>query len=128
MKEKPIINIHSKTQELSLDSGKYHINVIGGFLIKKSNFKIKITKTSTKREIPIKKTKFPLQSFEGGKREKRCYEFKIIEKGKYSLEFKNSRNLIIKRSNVAIFFPFNIFNKAVPNEQIEIRIIPKSYW
>jgi hypothetical protein len=126
MKEKPTINIHSKTQELSLDTGKYHINVIGGFLIKKNNFKIKIT--SNKGEIPIKKTKFPLQSLENGKREKRCYEFKIIEKGKYSLEFKNSRNLIVKRSNVAIFFPFNLFNKPIPNEQIEIRIISKSYW
>ena len=128
MKELPLINIHSKMETLSLESGKYYINIIGGFLVKKSNFKIKITKIPNKGEISTNKAKFPLQSFDYGKRTKRCYEFKINEKGKYSLEFKNSRNLVVKRSNAAIFFPFNLFNRTIPNEQIEIRIIPKTYW
>lgn len=38
MKELAPINIHSKMELLSLDSGRYYINIIGIFFVKKKQF------------------------------------------------------------------------------------------
>jgi hypothetical protein len=127
MKKIPTINIHSKKNSIMLSQGKYHIDIIGGFLIKKTKFKIKILRVSDKSLVPIKIVRFGYQGFESGKRTKRYYEFYIKKTDNYLLEFINPEKLIVKRSNV-LFFPFNFFNKIIPNKKIEIKIEIKSKW
>jgi hypothetical protein len=119
MLSKPI-NIHSEPSILQLNSGKYHVYILGGWYVVELLFFIRLKSVNNKKLIEVKNTKWRVQSFEHGKRAKRYYEFEIIEPGKYELSCLNPETLMVKKNNLPIsrfLMPF------VDNKNLEILIL-----
>lgn len=119
MLSKPI-NIHSEPSILQLNKGKYHVYVLGGWYVDELLFFIRLKNVITENLIEVKNTKWGVQSFEHGKRAKRCYEFEIIEPGKYELGFLNPETLMVKKNNLPIFC---FLMSYLENKQLEILIL-----
>lgn len=112
------INIHSKGQELKFYAAEYHVDLIGGLDIKTNEFYISLI-DSNGSEIHLSDFTFPVQSLYGWRKAKRKYSVKIPREGVYLIKFNNPSNLVVKRSNVAVF-PFSLFSKRVPTEEITV--------
>jgi hypothetical protein len=119
MLSKPI-NIHSEPSILQLNAGKYHIYILGGWYVDELFFFFRLKHVITENLIEIKNTKWRVQSFESGKRAKRCYEFEIIESGKYELSFLNPETLMVKKNNLPIS---RFLMPYVDNKNLEILIL-----
>lgn len=119
MLSKPI-NIHTEPSILQLNAGKYHVYILGGWYVEELLFFIRLKHVITGNLIEIKNTKWRVQSFEHGKRAKRCYEFEIIEQGKYELSCLNPETLIVKRNNLPFF---SFLMPFVDNKNLEILIL-----
>ena len=113
------LNIHDKSSDLLFTPGKYHVLIIGGWLIEENRFKVRITEMQNKKRITVKKVKWSVQSIEFGRRAKRCYEFDVITGGKYQVNCENPDTLKVKKSNIILF---NFLYKYVDNSSLEILI------
>ena len=69
--------------------------------------------------ITPKNTNWRIQSYEYGKRAKNIMSLDIPERGVYFIEFKNQKDLKVRRSNL---FLTRLFEKKIPNEKLEIWI------
>ena len=47
------INIHTKNHKVELLSGKYHIDILGGWLVFDDSFKIKIENSASQEQVLV---------------------------------------------------------------------------
>jgi len=114
-----IISIHNSGQEISLEIGKYKIDVLGGWGVELGQFSISFRNNHSGRIINCKRSFWPVQSFAFNKRAKRVFIANIVEQGTYKVEFKNSRTLKVKKTNL---FVAGLFQEPIPNEEISVYI------
>lgn len=120
--KKTALNIHDKSSIFRLTPGKYDVLILGGWKIEEHRFKVHITDVQNKESITVKRTKWPVQSIEFGRRAKRYYEFEILNEGEFNVYCENPESLKVKRSNLMMF---DILFKYVDNHSLEILITQK---
>jgi hypothetical protein len=114
-----VINIHNNGQEIDLESGKYKIDVLGGWGVDLGLFSISFRHGQSGQTINCKRSFWPVQSLAFDKRAKRIFTVDIVEPGVYKIEFTNAETLRLKETN--LFF-MGLFQNPIPNDQISIFI------
>lgn len=120
------INIHTKNQELTFNEGYYHLDVLGGWSVNKNGFSFILTNKKTGNAIYPTRS-WPIQNLYRFKRAKRIFTFEVVEKGIYSLEFKNPEQLVVRASNLPLFGWIRnlFFNGIVSNKEIHVIVYRK---
>ena len=113
------ISIHQNSIELKLPSGKYHLLIVGGWLVYEVGFHVKLVNKENNAQIRIRRSAWPVQTFVDGKRAKRYYDFEIVEGGVYELNFINPKSLSVKKSNLVFF---SLWFKEVDNQTLTVVI------
>lgn len=116
---KYVLKLKDNGTKLNLETGKYQIDVLGGWFVRINDFRISVTNVETGKTIEAEKTHLPIQSYKKGKRAKRIMNFSISDKGIYNVHFENSESLTVMKSN--LLFTRFIFT-PIDNEKIEIII------
>ncbi|SNR14185.1 hypothetical protein [Tenacibaculum jejuense] len=116
------IRIHDSNQAIALSVGVYSINVLGGWSVFLGNFSILLINKKGREVIIPKVTNWRIQSYELGERAKRIMTFEIKEPGVYFIEFKNPKDLKVRRSNL---FLMKLFENEIPNNELNIWIDKK---
>lgn len=119
--ERPI-NIHRKKEVVYLKATRYRIYTLGGFGVKQGQFSITFKHTETHETLKCVKAFWPVQTFAFGKRAKRVFVVDVPKDGHYEVIFNHPETLRIKPSNLPIK---SLFQKEIPNNQIEILISSK---
>jgi hypothetical protein len=114
-----VINIHSRGQEINLTSGKYNVDILGGWGIDLGQFAGMLINRQSAEVITCKRTFWRVQSFAFKKRAKRIFSIDISQDGTYKVEFMNSKTLRVKEYNL---FITSFFEEPVPNEKIDVYI------
>ena len=117
------IRIHDSNQAIVLSVGVYSINVLGGWSVSLGNFSILLTNKKSREVIIPKVTNWRIQSYELGERAKRIMTFEVKEPGVYFIEFKNPKDLKVRRSNL---FLMKLFENEIPNDELNIWIDRKN--
>jgi len=113
------INIHDSGKKIYLLYGIYNIRVLGGWNVKVGNFSISLRNIKNGRIIESRRTNMRVQSYAFRQRAKRILIIDITEEGEYIIEFKNSTNLKVKKSNLILQY---LWDSPIPNKNIEICI------
>ncbi|MFY7669620.1 hypothetical protein ACOSP6_00895 [Tenacibaculum sp. MEBiC06402] len=113
------IRIHDSNQAIILSVGIYNIDLLGGWSVSLGNFSISLTSKKSKEVIIPKVVNWRIQSYEFGKRAKRIMTLEIREPGVYFIEFKNPKDLKVRRSNL---FLMKLFENEIPNDELNIWI------
>jgi hypothetical protein len=114
-----VINIHDSGHEIDLGSGKYKIDVLGGWGVKLGQFSISFKHKATGQIIDCERSFWPIQSFAFKKRARRIFVAQIVEPGTYKIEFGQPETLEIKETN--LFFS-GLFQEPLANDKISIYI------
>lgn len=96
------------------------IDALGGWGVKLGDFSIAFIHAATKLAVNPRKSLWPVQSYESGKRSKRIFVVKIPQSGMYSVEIKNPESLKVRPSNL---FVRSLFEQPIENERLETSII-----
>lgn len=113
------IRIHDSNQAIVLSVGIYSIDLLGGWSVSLGNFSISLTNKKSKEVIIPKVTNWRIQSYEFGKRAKKIMTLEIREPGVHFIEFKNPKDLKVRRSNL---FLMKLFENEIPNDELNIWI------
>ena len=113
------INIHSVNQKIYLSVGIYSVKVLGGWSVKVNNFSVSLRKIENGLVIKSEDTIWKYQSYVFKKRARKIAVLDVYESGNFIVEFKNSKSLQVRRSNLIIS---RIFEKEIPNKDLEICI------
>ena len=113
------IGIYETNKAIEIPVGIYSIKVLGGWSVSVGDFSIELKNRKNGKIITPKNTNWRIQSYEYGKRAKNIMSLDIPERGVYFIEFKNQKDLKVRRSNL---FLTRLFEKEIPNEKLEIWI------
>ncbi|AXT20493.1 hypothetical protein D7030_05050 [Flavobacteriaceae bacterium AU392] len=113
------INIHNSGAKIYLSAGIYNVNVLGGWGVEVNGFSFSLKKVESDLIIKPRNTKWRVQSYAFKMRAKRILILDISEQGEYIIEFKNPKNLRVRRSNL---FITQFFEDLLSNENLEICI------
>ena len=113
------IGIYDSNIAIELPVGIYSIKVLGGWSVFVGGFSIELKNRENGKVITPKITNRRIQSYEFGERAKKIMSLDIPERGVYFMEFKNQKDLKVRRSNL---FLTRLFEKELPNETLAIWI------
>ena len=113
------IYILDNNRQIELPVGIYSLKVLGGWKVITNNFSVILREVGGETEIKTKDTFWRIQSFAYGKRAKKTASIDIPKRAKYEIEFKNSTDLKVKKSNLILL---SSFQNYLPNNEIQICI------
>ena len=113
------INIYSSNTEIELPVGIYSVKVLGGWGVEVGNFSFDLKNVDNGQIIKPKGTQWRIQSFAFKKRAKKISTLDIGKRGTFEIEFKNQKDLKVRRSNL---FLTRLFENELLNENLEICI------
>ena len=113
------INIHNSNTEIELPVGIYNVKVLGGWGVEVGNFSFDLKNVENGQIIKPRGTQWRIQSFAFKTRAKKIFSLDIVKRGNFKIEFKNQKDLKVRRSNL---FLTRLFDKQLPNENLEICI------
>lgn len=113
------IGIYAKNIAIELPVGIYSIKVLGGWSVSVGDFSIELKNRDSGKVITSKVTNWRIQSYEFGGRAKKIMSLDIPKRAIYLIEFKNQKDLKVRRSNL---FLTRLFEKELPNEELKIWI------
>ncbi len=113
------IGIYDSEIVINLSAGKYSIKVLGGWGVSVGNFSIGFRNRESNKKITAENTNWRIQSYEYGQRAKKIMTVEIPDNGIYFIEFKNQKDLRVRRSNL---FISRLFEHELSNESLEIWI------
>jgi hypothetical protein len=113
------INIHSENYKIELPAGIYSVKVLGGWGVEVGNFSFDLKNLDNGEVIRPKGTRWRVQSFAFKKRAKKIFILDIGKRGNFVIEFKNQKDLKVRRSNL---FLTRLFESKLSNECLEICI------
>ncbi|MBQ4818900.1 hypothetical protein [Aquimarina sp. MMG016] len=113
------INIHSVNQKIYLSVGIYSVKVLGGWGVKVNDFSVSLRKIENGVVIKSEDTFWKYQSHAFKNRAKKIAVLDVYESGNFLVEFKNSKKLKVRRSNLILT---RFFEKELPNQDLEICI------
>lgn len=113
------ISIYDSGKAIELPFGFYNIKVLGGWGLSIGNFRIELINKDSGEIIRPTITSWRVQSYEVGQRAKKIMTLEIKKRGIFFIQFKNQREVRLRRSNLLFT---RLFEKEIPNEQIRIWI------
>ncbi len=113
------INIHNSNTKIEIPVGIYSVKVLGGWGVEVGSFSFDLKNVHNGQIIKPKGTKWRVQSFAFKKRAKKIFTLDIGQRGIFEIEFKNQKDLKVRRSNL---FLTRLFENELPNENLEICI------
>ncbi len=113
------IGIYDTNKAIELPVGIYSIKILGGWGVSVGSFSIEFKNRENGKVITPQVTNWRIQSYECGERAKKIMSLDIPKRGIYLIEFKNQKDLKVRRSNL---FLIRLFEKELPNEKLKIWI------
>jgi hypothetical protein len=113
-----VINIHNTGQEISLESGRYKIDVLGGWGVRLGEFAISFVHADSGETIHCERAFWPVQFFAFKRKAKRIFIVDVPQTGAYKIEFTNPKSLQVKETNLFISF----LEDPIPNEKLSVFI------
>jgi hypothetical protein len=113
----PLIPLTQDKTVISLQRGRYRIDVIGGWGVERGNFSISFKNMDSGYSIVSKKAFWPVQLIRFGKRAKRAFLIDVPIGGDYELEFRHLASLRVRYNNLPIT---SRWESIIPHSEISL--------
>ena len=113
------ISIHEVNKQLVFNKGLYHLDVIGGWEIRKNGFRVKLVHKNGD-DVVFPTWSWPVTNKYGWKKGKRIFDFHVLTEGIYTIDFLSSENLTVRPIGVGSFSLLRLFDRKVENKLISV--------